>query len=254
MTTLPCSARKRYNNLSQCMYNEIMRVSEPDSILSYENVEEMDLLKSDIQDSTFKQFAEYRNEYGATTYEVTFCNQWKKVIRDLRALVERRLLVKESLKQDISWAIIQANNGNSLTSYKDLATLKDKDKGSEVKDFFMKRASNKDEVEYLSNFFDAYFKKEVIMELNFQIFDKQWDTVKAIKSKIKLNPGLTKDDLFINDDSGELEAMLLREKDYYFYNGKLWFGEFGNFDNWGRPEFLMYIENMQSNQAEKNTL
>jgi len=243
--------RTRYKNLSQCMYNSIFQHMDLSNLFLYEDVKDVVKCKLKIKEYVFEQLTEYRTKYGVSTYKSSFQTQWGKVTLDLYKLVNLRLSDKEYLEFEISRSFIQKNGGNLTTKEQFIEIYDNK---LEAKASFIKSCEDVDEPKYLANFFDKYYG-EMLGKLALQIIDdekKNEKLVSELKEKIKQTPGLTKDKLFLDSNSEELERMLLEDKDYYSYNGKLWFGSLEDFTNWGKSEYLMFIRESQIKLDDMN--
>jgi len=202
------------------MYNTIRMHADTPTLFSHECLDEMNCLKRRVRELTFDQLAEYRSEYAVASYTVIFSNQWHKVMLDLRKLVDQRLLNKSLLKSEISKALRR-------------------NESVDAKAAFIECCCEVDEPEYLSNFFDKHLDEVKNAEL-----------VKSIKSKIKRTPGLTSSELFFGGNSDELAAYVLEDNNFHSFDGKFCFGNLGNLDNWGKPELLMYVRDIQAKLSE----
>jgi len=201
----------------------------------------------------FEQLSEYRNEYGYQTYDATFKKQEDIAWSDLRGLRDKRK-TREANQIKEMFATLYSNT-RSIDLCDETFELTIENKLEAKCEFINHHVIKCDESEeYLGGFFDAKFD-EVTALIHTKVKEASAQVINSLKEKIKLNVGVTTNELFskLEDDEDwiydpnqtdldKLTQVILKDDNIHCYNDKFYFDDNETLDSWSEDALAMHAK------------
>jgi len=194
-TTSPCSPRKRYKNLSACMRDlieeSIRTIYNRHGAWSWQ-------FREDSLEFICEELSEYKNEYHWNTYNITFDKQFPIIRYRLRSFIETRKK-RETEQLDKLFHILYKHAEVNLCDGSFDRELTVTKETKPLAEFINYNLEKYNENESYSHYMFNENHYRLIDLIPARIKESRTNVINNLKERIKINPGLTKRELFYNN-------------------------------------------------------